>query len=265
MALIRRALFSLAWGVAWSCDVAGRAVTYAAAGALTRDELRAAIAQGWEHYGVDEAFVLSGLQPWEAELFDRVLRPGDRILVVGCGTGRDLIALLRRGHRVEGLEPAGGPLAIARRMLDKLELRAVLRQGDVETSELGGAFDVVVFSPFCYGYIPESRARVAALAKAKRALEPGGRIVVAYTPVRDRRTPLIRLTRLVSRLARSDWTPEPGDTLWVSRGAGPVVQFDHEFEPAELEAEARSAALRVLVHRRHEGSSEGICVLTALD
>ena len=258
---MRRTLFQLAWWLAWLLEAAGRAVAHLAAGALTSAELRAAIARAWEHYGADEAFVTSGFHDWERETYDRVLRPGDSILLVGCGTGRDLIALLRRGHAVEGLEPARRPLELARQALDKLGLHAPLHHAGIETAELRGGYDVVIFSAYSYCYLPESLARIAVLRKVASALAPGGRIIVPYLPRGRRRTLPIRLTRLVARLTRSDWTPEPGDKVWVSLTGEMSVQFDHEFEPAELEAEARAAGLQVIVHGQQGPLPEGVCVL----
>jgi SAM-dependent methyltransferase len=260
--IARRSVFAAAWGIAWALDAAGRAVTYLAAGALTRDELRAAIARNWESFGLDEPFILSGLSHYEQEFYDRFLRPGDTILLIGCGTGRDLIALLRRGHEVEGLDPARRPLLIARQMLDTLGLTAVLRAEGIETAELERTYDVVVFSQFCYGYLPETRSRVAVLEKVKAALRPGGRVIIPYTPVARRRTLPIRLTRLVTSLSRSDWRPEVGDKLWVSLADWRFVHFDHEFEPGEVEAEAVAAGLRVAFHSQGPTAPEGFCVLT---
>ena len=261
MGFWRRSVFALAWAVAWSLDSAGRAVTYLAAGALTREELRAAIARSWETYGLDETFILSGLAPWEQECYDRFLQPGDTILLVGCGTGRDLIALLRRGHDVEGLEPGTRPLVVAQQMLDKLGLHATVHREGIETAELRRKYGVIVFSLFCYGYLPESRARVAVLEKVKAGLNPGGRIIIVYNVATRRRTLPICMTRLVSRLTGSDWTPEVGDKVWVSLADGRCVHFDHEFEPAEIEAEARAAGLQVLFHRQGPGIVDGLCVL----
>lgn len=262
MGLWRRSLFGLAWSAAWSCDSAGRLVTYLAAGALSREELRAAIARSWETYGLDETFILSGLAPWEQAFYDEVLRPDDTILLVGSGTGRDLIGLLRRGHEVEGVEPARRALLVAQQMLDKLGLSATLHASGIETAALGRHFDVVVFSLFSYGYIPESRTRVAALEKAKASLEPGGRILLNYTLAKRRRTLPIRLTRVVNRLAGSDWTPEIGDKVWVSLADRRLVHFEHEFEPDEIEAEVRAAGLTVRSHRQQRAAPEGLCVLT---
>ena len=77
-----------------------------------------------------------------------------------------------------------------------------------------------------------------------------------------RRTLPIRVTRLIGRLTGSDWRPEPGDKVWVSAGDRRLVHFEHEFEPTELEAEARAAFLRVLFHRRQSAAPDGLCVLT---
>ncbi len=151
----RRSVFALGWATGWGLQAAGRAVTYVAAGALTRETLRAAIARNWETFGLDESYILSGLMPWEQECYDRFLRPEDTILLVGCGTGRDLIALLRRGHHVEGLEPAGPALEIAQQMLDKLELRASLHRGAIEATELPRTYDVVI-SATCPSHAFES-------------------------------------------------------------------------------------------------------------
>src|SRR5262249_49658193 len=142
-------------------------------------------------------------------------------------------------------------------------LRAPLHRAGIETAELRRAYDVVVFSAYSYCSVPESRSRVAVLEKVKSALAPGGRIIVPYLPRTRRRTLPLRLTRLVARLARSDRRPEPGDKVWVSLTREMSIEFDHEFEPAELEAEARAAGLRVVFHGQQGPLLEGVCVLTA--
>ena len=120
-------------------------------------------------------------------------------------------------------------------------------------------FDVVIFSWYCYGYVPESHTRVAVLEKAKAALKLGGRIIISYMPSPRRRTLPVRLTRLVTRLTGSDWRPEDGDRVWVSLADWRSVHFEHQFEQDEVEAEAQAAGLRVVFDRP---GAERICVLT---
>lgn len=241
--------------------MAGRGLTHLAAGTMSLADLRATIADGWEQYGRREDEILSGLLPWEKEIYERFVRPGDEILLIGCGTGRDLIALLRAGHRrVEGLDPAARAVAIARRMLDRLDLAAELHTGAIEAWEPPRPFDVFLFSWFCYGYIPQSRSRRDVLGRLGTRLRPGGRIILSYLPTDAHGRLPIALTELASWATRSDWRAERGDRIWVSAPRRQTVHYQHEFVEGEIEAEAHAAGLRVVFHRR---GAEGIAVLQA--
>lgn len=241
-------------------ELTGRALTQLAAGTLSLADLRAALADGWNQYGRDEHHVLSGLMPWEHEHYTRLLRREDRILLIGCGTGRDLIALRQDGYHVEGVDAAAEAITTARSMLDRLGLSTPLHTADIEAFVPPGRFDVFAFSWFCYSCIPQARSRVAILARLATHLEPGGRIVVSYLPAaRHRRLPLL-LIGLTSRVTRSDWRPEPGDRVWASAPRRRTVHYQHEFTEGEIEAEAMAAGLRVRFHRH---APEGVLVLTA--
>jgi SAM-dependent methyltransferase len=254
----RRALFVTIWGASWALGLAGRALAYLAAGTLTLEGLRRATTAGWEHFGRREAEILSGLMPWEQECYDRFLGRGERILLIGCGTGRDLIALLRQGHRVEGLDVAPGAAAVCRHMLDRLGLTAEVHVGAVERWVVPGRFDVVLFSWFCYGCIPQTRSRIEVLRKLGAALRPGGRIILSYVPTeRHTRAPIV-VARISAWLTHSDWRPEVGDRVWVSLPAQSVVHYQHEFVAGEIEAEVAAAGLRIVHHRT---AAEGVAVL----
>ncbi|HET9491784.1 MAG TPA: class I SAM-dependent methyltransferase [Methylomirabilota bacterium] len=115
--------YTLLWGAARGLDLSARAAMYLAAGILRLSDLRHGIASAWADFGRHEAAILSGLMSWE-ELYGHALKPDDRIFLIGCGTGRDLIALLERGHRVSGLDPAPGVVALPREMLAREGLAA---------------------------------------------------------------------------------------------------------------------------------------------
>jgi hypothetical protein len=96
----RNAAFAVLSATARVLDLASRASLYVAAGALRRQDLTEAITRAWDEFSRGDAAILSGLMSWEKVWYERVLKPADHILLVGCGTGRDLIALLELGYRV---------------------------------------------------------------------------------------------------------------------------------------------------------------------
>jgi SAM-dependent methyltransferase len=252
----RAGVFTVLQRVARGLELASRAFGYLAAGVLRPADLGWAVAQRWQNFGIEESHVLSGLMPWEQEFYSRFLTPEDDILLVGCGSGRDLIALLRAGHRVQGLEVAPRAAAVARAMLEKHGLAAPVATGRIEDAPLAQSFDAYVFSWYCYSYIPLRHARIAALQRVRDHLKPGGRILISYL-VADgapRRLPRA-LTTLVARLTRSGWRPAPTDVISPdARG----IHFEHQFCPDELEAEARAAGLSVAFDEIKE---HGVAVL----
>src|SRR5207245_10964267 len=116
-----------------------------AAGTLRLHDLRGAIANAWEEFGRSEELIRSGLMPWERALYDRFLKVKDRILVVGCGTGRDLIALLKLGYRVEGLDVGPRAIALARRILETAGLSTERHTGPIAAVALPARLDVCTF------------------------------------------------------------------------------------------------------------------------
>src|SRR4051812_31207050 len=97
------------------------------------------------------------------------LPPGARILDAGCGSGRTLDELARRGGEVRGIE------------LNPLGVRAARERGHegqqapVEAIPHGGeSFDLVP----CPDVLGPTHADVAALRELRRVTEPGGRLIV---------------------------------------------------------------------------------------
>jgi S-adenosylmethionine-diacylgycerolhomoserine-N-methlytransferase len=111
------------------------------------------------------------------------LRPGERLVEVGCGTARNLIAIARRypGTQLFGLDASHEMLRTAHRAIHHagLEDRITLTHGYAEAMSpalFGQAdpFDVCVFS-YSLSMIPQWKQSLKAAASA---LSPDGRIHV---------------------------------------------------------------------------------------
>ncbi len=243
-------------GVARALERAATASTYVAAGLLRFDALERHMAANWRHFGLSQSGgdVAEGLFSWEQRFYARFMTPGERVLVVGCGGGRDLVPLLEQGYRAEGLEPVAACAELARARLTARGLTAEIHVADVATAALPGLYDVMIFSWFCYSYLPLRARRLAVLRKARTHLGAGGRILISYVlaAAAARRLPW-RLARLAAQLSRSDWRPEYGD-VFVPRADTSCIHYEHRFRPEEIEAEARDAGLVVAWH---EHDSDG--------
>jgi SAM-dependent methyltransferase len=257
-----RSLFVGLYSCARTVERAANFLFYAAAGSARLADVRAAIQREWDGQAADsDAYIASGLMPWEREFYLAFLKPDDRILLIGCGTGRDLLALRELGYRAEGLDVGPWCTARARAVLEARGLPTPVHTGAIETADVPGPFDVFLFSWFSYSYIPQSAARIDVLRKLRDHLIPGGRVLITYEPARTapRRWP-IRLARLVGRLSRSDWRLEYGDVVRLGDPGRYFEHYEHRFTPDGLADEVRAAGLTVAFH---EGGEIGRAVLSA--
>ena len=104
-----------------------------------------------------------------------VLKPGERVLDVGCGNGAVSLEAARAvgpGGRVTGLDLSAPMLEVARRRAEEQGIDVDFVQGDAQTASFDQPFDVVV-SRFGVMFFDDPEAAFANLAKAAR---PGGRL-----------------------------------------------------------------------------------------
>jgi SAM-dependent methyltransferase len=187
----------------------------------------------------------------ERELFERYIPPRSRVLIIGCGGGRDLLALDALGHTMTGVEPSQSAIELCRIALREQGRSAALERAFFEDAVTSGPFDAIVFSYFCYSYVPESARRIACLGKAKGLLAPRGRIFVSYVTMGGPHPMLPRLARLSAALTGSDWRVEPGDAVSLRREGMPRPCFllEHVFSGVEILEELGAAGLEVVHHR----------------
>ncbi|MGR7026807.1 class I SAM-dependent methyltransferase [Geodermatophilus sp. URMC 62] len=104
------------------------------------------------------------------------LRPGERVLDVGCGTGRTTREAARRTGSALGVDLSSAMLEVARRRAAEEELTGVrFQQADAQVADFPPAgFDVAISRTGAMFFADP----VAALANVGRALVPGGRLVL---------------------------------------------------------------------------------------
>ncbi len=134
------------------------------------------------------------------------LEPGDVVLEIGAGTGRNFRYLLDAvgpEGRVIGVDASPGMLAEARRLIEREGWsNAELVDHDAGTLELGHEVDAVLFS-LSYSAIPDPRS---ALARAWEHLRPSGRVAVLDAGFTES-----RVLRLLDPIARLLVKLGPGD------------------------------------------------------
>lgn len=137
------------------------------------------------------------------------LQPGERLLLVGVGTGADL-PLLPEGVEAVGVDLSPEMLARARSRLPLPGRAVTLLQGDAQKLLVDeSAFDAAAFH-LILSVIPDG---AACLRENLRALRPGGRAVVfdKFLPDEGRPSFSRRLLNFFSTLLGTDITRRFGD------------------------------------------------------
>ena len=110
-----------------------------------------------------------------------LLKPGERILDVGCGTGGVTIpARLRVGENgsAAGIDPSPEMIAVARRKAQWAAIEIDFRVGVIESLPFPDeTFDVVTSSLMMH-HLPQ-HLQVKGMAEIWRVLKPGGRLLIA--------------------------------------------------------------------------------------
>lgn len=138
--------------------------------------------------------------------------PAARVLVVGAGTGQELLALAEQqpDWRFLALDPSAPMLEVCRRKIDAagLEGRVHLHVGELRTLDRDQSFDAAT-SILVSQFILERAARVDFFRQIARRLAPGATLVFADLTCPSEAEPKARLQRFWARaLVRAGLPPE---------------------------------------------------------
>ena len=117
---------------------------------------------------------------WQALIQKADLRPGEKVLDVGCGTGRVVSLasnLVGSEGRVVGIDASPKMIELARERIAKEGTTAEFRTAVMEELPFAaGSFDAVLSSQALH-HVPRE-AKIRALRKMLRVLRPGGRLLI---------------------------------------------------------------------------------------
>jgi hypothetical protein len=215
----------------------------------------------WESLGHDELSSIterlydrgdtygpSGLFPWERAWYDRELPPAPaRLLIGGCGSGREMLPLVEAGYEVSGFDPAARLCGSARLALPAQARIWQMRYEDLAASGGGellstGPYSAVILGWGSFSHILDAEMRARVIEVLHR-LCPRGPILLSFHLTHSRgerqqaRGMLERGARYVGgSVGRLRRLPPPvGDAPVFLPHCG----FIHRFPEPEIEALAR--------------------------
>lgn len=130
------------------------------------------------------------------------LRPGHRVLELGCGTGQVTARLVAAGAEVVAVDALPAMLGAARRRAPG----ARFIEGDAMETQVGGDFDRVVLSFVLHNF--DREGRVGLLRRAAAALSSSGRIGVLEWALPHGRVRAALWRRFLRALEPSPTVPE---------------------------------------------------------
>jgi SAM-dependent methyltransferase len=190
--------------------------------------------------------------PWvgstvpDCDYLERVLdaRPGDRLLDVGCGVGRHVVELARRGYGMTGIDVSRGLLRVGERLAREAGVDVELRHLDARVLDYDSQFDAA-FS-VCEGafsLVPTDEENLAILEGMRRAVKPGGRLNVCAGHVYHTAEGFSSLDPVDNRNRRE---PQQEAKLFEGEPDLPEDVVDLAFTARELRLMCRLAGLECL-------------------
>lgn len=143
------------------------------------------------------------------------IKPGAKVLDVGCGTGVVGLTAARLGARVTGVDLTPELVARAKENAQLMGLDADWQEGDVEALPVpDAAFDVVV-SQFGHMFAPRPEVAVREML---RALKRGGTIAFSTWP------PELFVGRMLATMGKNSPPPPPGVAPAVQWGNPQIIR-----------------------------------------
>lgn len=174
--------------------------------------------------------VAEGLRQWEREVVEEHFPPKGRLLNVGCGCGREAIALAKMGYDVFALDVAAKQLAQAKENARREELQITFAETDGVSIPFGRTrFDIIILWTQVLGNIASRADQLHLLESCGHSLSHGG-LISASVHERD--------------FCRQD-TPKCTDERWLYPWGRGQLRYEL-FTKASLNELFRDAGFRTI-------------------
>jgi SAM-dependent methyltransferase len=153
------------------------------------------------------------------------LRPGERVIDLGCGTGNAALLAAACGAQVTGVDPAARLLDVARRRAASEGANTTFLSGEAASVPVDDAGADVIVSVFGVIFAPDA---VAAAAEMARVVTAEGRIILsAWIP----QGTLFEFTSAAAEAVRQALgaPPPPPSFAWHDRDALSALLMPHGF------------------------------------
>lgn len=120
-----------------------------------------------------------GLKSFEEKFLVKHLKPGAGVLDIGCGVGREAIALARKGYKIVGIDISPRSVEIARQKAQEMKITVDYQIGEAGNLKFNdNSFDYVLMIAQLIHHIHGRKNRIRALSEAWRVLRPGGGLIL---------------------------------------------------------------------------------------
>ena len=211
----------------------------------TANKIMEAVRSGYDTIAGEFAASRGDLWWPELEDFRKLVKSGDRVLDIGCGSGRAFKVFAGAAIEYEGLDVSAKLIAIAKR--EHADLLADFRVGSMLALPYEDAsFDAVLMIAALH-HVPSERFRLQALREAARVLRPGGRLMMTNWDLwgHPKRWRWLGRNLWLKLLRRSDLDWNDLQVPWKRGVPETVWRYYHLFTLAELRRLCRAAGLEV--------------------
>ena len=161
----------------------------------------------------------------EISFYQKFFAKREKIIEFGCGSGRILIPLLKKGFDISGLDISKGMLANLKNKLKKENLKTKIFNKNLINFSLNEKFDGGILSQRTLNFIATQEGQRKALENINRHLKKNARLVINLMPARPNDFKDIQKTLKKTGSFKNshtgnivefweNWIPDPIEQTW---------------------------------------------------